>query len=82
MTDLLEKEDRMTSFEEYAKTKNLKRTPPSATTWFKDHADIGDQCVAARADGWTWQQIHNWLKDEHEFPLASPTGLRKWMTGQ
>jgi len=64
------------SFAEYAEAEGLK---PSTTTaqFFDQHPELVDDVVEAHAVGWSWSDIHAWLKDEHGYAIVHSTGIRK-----
>ena len=70
------------SFDEFTLAERLKKVTPRGVDWFDDRPGLLEEASAARAAGWTWVSIHNWLQSEYGYPLKSTSGLRRLLDGQ
>ena len=66
------------SFDDFAATTDGVE-PKSGTNeeFFGEHPHLVDEIVKAKEDGYSWQNIFDWLKAEYKYGPKHPTAIRK-----
>ena len=53
------------------------RAANAVANWFAEHEDVRQEARGARAHGWSWRQITDYLTDEHGFPFRDSESVSK-----